>query len=135
MPWVVPWKGVINVEQCIYALTKRVVLAVDESELEEGEELLSRVLARQISYFADTDGLAGLLNRLQGSPWVEVFEILRDDFGEGNPRKPFALWRRDDCDQGDWSNFKTLVEGLTRFNPDQRLTAKEALNHSWFCDA
>jgi hypothetical protein len=59
--------------------------------LEEGEELLSRVIARQISYFADADRLSGLLHHIHGNPWVEMFEILRDGFGEDNPRKPFAL--------------------------------------------
>jgi len=53
--------------------------------------LLYRVLSRQISYFADVDGLAGFLNHLRGSPLVEVFEILGEDFGENDPRKPFAL--------------------------------------------
>jgi hypothetical protein len=46
----------------------KVVLAVAESGLEEGEELLSRVTARQISYFADADGLSGLLHHLHGNP-------------------------------------------------------------------
>ena len=113
------------------------MLAVDESELEEGEEILSRVIARQISYFADADGLSGLLNHLRGNPWAEVFEILTDGLGEDNPRKSFELWRRDeslDCDEEKWSNFKMLIRGLTVLDPATRLTAKEALEHSWFSD-
>jgi hypothetical protein len=105
------------------------------SELEEGEELLSRVIARQISYFADADGLSGLLHHIRESPWAEVFDILRDGFGEDDPRKPFALWKWDQsigCDEKDWNNFKTLIGGLTAFDPMTRLTAKEALDHSWF---
>jgi len=53
-----------------------VVLTVDESDLEEGKELLSRVIALQLSYFAKADDLRGLLDHLQGSPWVEVLKIL-----------------------------------------------------------
>lgn len=109
------------------------MLAVAESKLEEGEELLSRVIARQISYFADADGITGLLNHIHGNPWAEVFEILRDDFGENNPRRPFSLWLWNDslgCTKEDWSNFKTLISGLTAFSPNTRLTAKEALEQS-----
>lgn len=41
--------------QCIYAITKRVVLAVDEEEIPEGIELLDIVLERQLSYFSDLE--------------------------------------------------------------------------------
>jgi hypothetical protein len=79
--------------------------------------------------------LSGLLHHIQGNPWAEVFEILRDGFGENNPRKPFALWRWDQTiggDDEDWSNFKTLIRELTTFDPDTRLTAEGALDHSRF---
>ena len=54
--------------QCIYAVFKRVIFAVDEEELADGEEPLAVVLERQISYFADEDGLNGLLKHLGDSP-------------------------------------------------------------------
>ena len=108
------------------------VLAVEESELEEGEELLSRVLALQLSYFAKAEDLRGLLEHLRGSAWAEVFEILWNGFDDDSPRKPFALWHWDDYDQGDWVKFKSLIEGLTRFDPAKRMTAEEALDHNWF---
>lgn len=113
------------------------MLAVAKSELEEGEELLSRVIARQISYFADWDGITGLLNHIRGKTWAEVFEILRDDIGDSNPRRPFSHWLWNEslgCTKEEWSDFKTLISGLTAFDPDSRLTAKEALEHSWFGD-
>ena len=58
--------------QCIYAITKRVILAVGEDEIGEGEELLGHVLERQISYFADWDGLVALFKHLGDSPWCEI---------------------------------------------------------------
>ncbi|KAN0078895.1 hypothetical protein V8E54_005408 [Elaphomyces granulatus] len=42
------------VVQCIYAVLRRGIFAVDEAD---GEEPFSVVLERQISYFADEDGL------------------------------------------------------------------------------
>jgi serine/threonine protein kinase len=116
------------VVQCIYAVLKRVILAVDEEELAEGEEPLSVVLERQISYFADEDGLNGLLKHLGDSPWCEVLKVIRDGFNETNPRKPFSLWKNVDAD------FKNLIVGLTNFEPAKRLTAHEALAHRWFRD-
>jgi hypothetical protein len=66
-----------------------------------------------------------------------VFGILRDDFGEKNPRKPFALWKWNQSlgfDEEEWKNFKALIRGLTTFDPSTRLTAEEALGRSWFDD-
>ncbi|KAJ0106876.1 hypothetical protein J7T55_014952 [Diaporthe amygdali] len=111
---------------CIYAVYKRVIFAVGEHELGEGEDILAHVLERQISYFADKEGLAGLLRHLGDSPWVEIFGVLRDGFNADNPRKPFSLW------QGVDEELKDLVGGLTNFDPGKRLTASEALNHTWF---
>lgn len=89
--------------QCIYAVLKRVIFAVDEEELAEGEEPLSVVLERQMSYFADEDGLNGLLKHLGDSPWCEVLKVIRGGFNETNPRKPFSLWKKINVD------FKDLM--------------------------
>ena len=114
--------------QCIYAVLKRVIFAVGEEELAEGEEALSIVLERQISYFADEDGLNELLKHLGDSPWCEILGVIRDGFTKTNPRKPFSLWKNVDPE------FKNLIRGLTNFNPAKRLTAHEALKHRWFED-
>ena len=114
--------------QCIYTVLKRVIFAVDEKELAEGEELLAVVLERQISYFADKEGLDGVLKYLGDSPWCEVLKVIRGGFNKANPRKPFSLWKSVDED------FKDLIGGLTNFDPAKRFTAHEALAHSWFGD-
>jgi serine/threonine protein kinase len=112
--------------QCIYAVQEKILFAVDENELGEGEEVLAHVLERQISYFADKDGLDGLLQHLGDSPWVEIFGVIRDGFNTDNPRRPFFLW--EGVDEG----FKDLVGCLTNFDPAQRVMAREALEHPWF---
>ncbi|KAL9076571.1 MAG: hypothetical protein Q9161_000903 [Pseudevernia consocians] len=113
---------------CIYAVLQRVIFAVGEDELAEGEEPLSIVLERQISYFADEDGLNALLNRLGNSPRCGVLKVIRDGFNKTQPRKPFSMWENVDAD------FKDLISGLTNFDPAKRLTAQEALAHIWFID-
>ncbi|RAL06639.1 putative calcium/calmodulin dependent protein kinase [Aspergillus homomorphus CBS 101889] len=113
---------------CIYAMHKRVIFAVGEDELEEGVDPLAVVIERQISYFADMDGLNGLLNHLGDNPWVQVFETIRDGFNKDNPRRPFSLWSGVDDD------FKHLICAMTNFDPEMRITAREALAHKWFAD-
>ncbi|KAI0406037.1 kinase-like domain-containing protein [Xylaria palmicola] len=107
----------------------RVIFAVGEEELGEGEEILAHVAERQISYFADEEGLDALYKHLGGdNPWVQVFDILRGSFGKDNPRRPVSLWK--DVDPV----LRNLVGGLTNFDPAKRLTAREAMEHPWFKD-
>lgn len=107
-------------------MLKGLIFAVDEDELEEGVEPLCVVLGRQISYFADVDGLNVLLDDLGHNVWSEVLKILCGGFNESNPRRPFSRWKGVDAD------FKNLIVGLTNFDPAKRLTAHEALAHRWF---
>lgn len=109
-------------------MTKQVIFAVGDEDLEEGEEPLAVILERQISYFADEEGLNVFLKYLGDSPWCQILEVLRDGFNKTNPRKPVSLWKGIDED------FRDLITGLTKFDPEQRLTAKEALEHRWFRD-
>ncbi|PTU22458.1 hypothetical protein P175DRAFT_0430559 [Aspergillus ochraceoroseus IBT 24754] len=114
---------------CIYAMHRRVIFAVGDDELEEGAvDPLAVVIERQISYFADEDGLKGFLKYLGDNPWVHVFEIVRDGFNKENPRRPFSLWSGVDND------FKHLICAMTNFDPEKRITAREALAHEWFAD-
>ncbi|KAI2889415.1 hypothetical protein CBS63078_10215 [Aspergillus niger] len=113
---------------CIYAMHRRVIFAVGDDELEEGVDPLAVVIERQISYFADEDGLKGFLKHLGTNSWVQVFEIIRDGFNKDNPRRPFSLWSGVDND------FKHLICAMTNFDPGKRITAHEALAHRWFAD-
>ncbi|KAK0827945.1 hypothetical protein LTS02_018344, partial [Friedmanniomyces endolithicus] len=84
-----------------------------------------------ISYFADEDGLSGLLRYLgDESPWYQIFQVIKGGFGKEQPRKPFALWDGPNLDE----DFKDLVERLTNFDPAKRITAQQALAHRWFTD-
>ena len=106
---------------------KRVIFAVGDEELEEGVDPLAIVLERQISYFPDADGIDAFLRHLgSDNPWVRIFEVVRDGFGTDNPRRPFSLWKGVDED------FKDLVCAMTNFDPEKRITAREALSHKWF---
>jgi hypothetical protein len=46
--------------------------------LGEGVDPLAIVIERQISYFADEDGLDGALKVTIPGPWVQVFEVTRN---------------------------------------------------------
>ena len=112
-------------------MTQIVAFAVDESELAQGVDKLAIVLERQMSYFADQDGLNGLLRYLgDENPWCQIFQVIKGSFGKDQPRKPFALWEGPNLDE----DFKDLVTGLTNFDPEKRLTAQQALAHKWFVD-
>ncbi|KAL8967275.1 MAG: hypothetical protein Q9197_005516 [Variospora fuerteventurae] len=115
---------------CIYAVLKHVILYVDEEALPEDEVALAHVLERQISYFADWESLDGLLRHLGDSPWCQVLETLRGGFNKENPREPFVRWNIEPLD----ADLKDLIGGLTNFDPAKRLTADEALSHTWFHD-
>lgn len=56
--------------------------------------------------------------------------MLLHAFNKENPREPFYRWNVLSHD----SDFKDLIGGLTNFDPAKRLTASEALSHTWFHD-
>lgn len=114
--------------QCIYAITKRVVLAVDEEEVPEGIEVLDIVLERQLCYFSDLEGIEGLIRYLGDSPWAQFIAMVAADFNSDNPRHPFGHWQDPDPD------FKDLIVRMMKVDPTRRLTANEALAHKWFAD-
>ncbi|RMZ77206.1 hypothetical protein DV738_g4488, partial [Chaetothyriales sp. CBS 135597] len=89
-----------DVEERIYALTKRVIFAVGDEEPEDKQAV---VLQRQLSYFSDIDSLISLIDYLGDSPWIQVFMVLAEGFNEENRRTPFAPWKNLDPE------FKDLV--------------------------
>lgn len=111
-------------------MLKRVIFAVGQEELGEGEQPLAIIIERQISYFADQDGFDAFVRHIdENSPWCQIFGVLRDSFNGENPRRPFSLWKGEGVEDED---FKDLVGGLTNFDPAKRLTARQALAHRWF---
>lgn len=81
-----------EVLQCIYAITKRMVLAVNEEKNSKGIELLDVVLERQFSYFSDLEGIDGLIRYPGDSPWAQLIAMVAADFNADNPRRPLASW-------------------------------------------
>ncbi len=118
--------------QCIYALTKRCIFGVLKEELGEDEELLSIVLERQLSYFGDPEAFNGFLQYLHNgnpeNPWIEIFQAARSSFNAEYPREPFSLWQDEIIDE----DFRDLILRMANFNPEKRITAREALEHKWF---
>lgn len=113
-------------------MTKRVIFGVSKEELGEDEELLSIVLERQLSYFGDLEAFNGFLQYLHNgnaeNPWIEIFQVVRSSFNTEYPREPFSLWQDEIIDE----DFRDLIVKMANFNPDQRITAREALEHKWF---
>jgi serine/threonine protein kinase len=109
-------------------MTKRVIFAVDEEEVSEGIEVLDIVLERQLSYFSDLESIQGLIQYLGDSPWADLIAMIAADFNADNPRRPFGMWQNLD------PTFKDLVVRMMNVDPTRRLTAKEALAHTWFVD-
>ena len=105
------------------------VLRASDEEL-AGVDAWRHVLRRQISYFADEDGFMGLLEHIGEDN--SLFEPLIDlgvDFDEERPRKPFTTWQYVDAD------LRDLVVKMTNLDPARRITARDALAHSWFCQS
>ncbi|PGH33358.1 hypothetical protein GX50_03835 [[Emmonsia] crescens] len=97
-----------------------------KANLTKGEEILAHVLERQISYFADAEGIQGCLDYICGSFYTEVFRVIWVGFDKQNPRGRFARWK------GIEPVLKDLVCQMTAFDPRKRITAREGLAHPWF---
>ncbi|KAL1960340.1 hypothetical protein VTO42DRAFT_8300 [Malbranchea cinnamomea] len=114
---------------CIYAVHRKLLFAVDKEALPEGETVSNAVIEKQLSFFADPDSLRAFMKHLaEDSPWFKVFKDIGARFGKDNPRKPVTMW------QGIDPSLRDLIARLTRFEPEKRLTAHEALAHKWFSD-
>jgi serine/threonine protein kinase len=103
-----------------------------EENLGEDEELVAIVLGRQLSYFGDLEAFNGFLQYLHNgnpeNPWIEIFYAVRTSFNAEHPREPFSLWQDEIIDE----DFRDLIVKMANFNPEQRITAQEALEHKWF---
>lgn len=76
----------------IYVMLNKMVFRVSDCELHASDSW-RYVLRRHISYFADEQGLIGLLEHIgEDNPFHERLIALAGDFNSGNPRIPFEAW-------------------------------------------
>lgn len=110
----------------IYATVDEMVFRVSDSQL-EAEDSWRYILRRHISYFADEEGLNGLLEHIgAGNLYYERLVALADSFQPGDQRQPFESWDYVEPD------LRDLVGKMTNLDPRKRITAEEALRHRWF---
>ncbi|TKW50694.1 Cyclin-dependent kinase 1 [Colletotrichum tanaceti] len=110
----------------IYVMLKEMIFRARDEEL-ASKDAWRYVLRRHISYFADEDGIKGLLLHIgEDNPFFERLIDLASDFDASKPRSPFALWQYVD------EELRDLIAKMTNFDPARRITAHEALNHPWF---
>lgn len=60
---------------------------------------------------------------------VAYFPTAIKQYRYGKGPIPF---REQDWKDFDFNKLKNLIEGCLEFDPQKRLTAKDALNHEWF---
>lgn len=107
-------------------MLKDMVLRASDEELAASDSW-RHVLRRQMSFFADEDGLNGLLQWIgEKNPFFERLVTIARSFDSTNLRKPFEKWYFVD------EQFRDLVGRMTRLDPAKRITASEALEHPWF---
>lgn len=109
-------------------MTKDIICSLKLDQLHEDASLESLVVERQISLFADYEGVCGLIDYYKGTPWADYIVKVVNNFSDKNPRRPFDT--RQDLDP----EFKDLVVQMMNVDPRRRLTAEEALAHTWFAE-
>ncbi|KAF3391018.1 hypothetical protein DPV78_010981 [Talaromyces pinophilus] len=107
----------------IYMMVNEMVFRVSDDETNSVDSW-RYILDRHISYFADEDGLNGLLERISTeNPFYERLIDLANSFGPGNPRQPFQSWSYVELERRD------LVGKMTSLDPTKKISAREALQH------
>ncbi|KAK2810698.1 hypothetical protein FQN50_002741 [Emmonsiellopsis sp. PD_5] len=110
----------------VYVMIREMVFRVNDEELNSADSW-RYILRRHISYFADEDGLNGLLEHIgEENPFNKSLIALANSFGPGDLRQPFTRWGYVEPD------FRDLVGKMTNLDPMKRISAREALQHHWF---
>ncbi|KGO74173.1 Calcium/calmodulin-dependent/calcium-dependent protein kinase [Penicillium italicum] len=110
----------------IYVMLNETVFHVGENELNAADSW-RYVLARHTSYFADEQGLVGLLDHIgEDNPFHERLITIASNFNSETPRQPFESWTYVEQD------LRDLVGKMTSLDPNKRITARQALEHRWF---
>lgn len=104
-------------------------MAVDCPSLPKQVAALSIVVGRQLSYCADPSSHEAFMQYLDNdNPWRKVFDAQKAAFNKTNARLPSGLWQGEGLDE----EFKDLIAGMINFDPEERLTAQQASEHTWF---
>lgn len=110
----------------IYVMHDEMVFRVSDEQLKAADSW-RYILRRHISYFANEEGLHGILEHIgKENPFHERLIALASSFAPGNLRQPFQSWNYVDPD------LKDLVGKMTNLDPTRRITARQALEHHWF---
>jgi serine/threonine protein kinase len=102
-----------------------------EKHIEQGALPDMIRLQRQVSYFGDQEGLYGLKRHIgDDEVGLTVLNMLWEDRHEPYiPYEPFLEWR-----EVEDTALKDLILQLMNLDPSKRITAQQALEHTWFKD-
>lgn len=110
----------------IYVMLNRMVFLPPKEQL-DSQHAWRHSLRRHISYFGDEDNLNEFLQHIgTKNTYFDGLVSISSSFGIDDPRRPFRLWQDVDPD------FRDLVCEMTSLGPEQRITARQALEHRWF---
>ncbi|GAA82048.1 serine/threonine protein kinase [Aspergillus luchuensis] len=110
----------------VYMMANEMVLRVPDEQL-NAEDSWRYVLRLHLSYFADIEGVERFLEHIgEQNPFFERILELINTFGPENPRQPVEDWDFLEPE------LKDLVARMTYLDPRGRITAREALEHTWF---
>ncbi|KUL81330.1 hypothetical protein ZTR_10085 [Talaromyces verruculosus] len=124
--FIYPFLSLLMFIEMIYVMVNEMVFRVSDDEMNSVDSW-RYILGRHISYFADEDGLNGLLEHIgEENPFYERLINLANSFGHGNPRQPFQHWSYVEPE------LRDLVGKMTNLDPTKRISATEALQHRWF---
>ncbi|KAH6854495.1 kinase-like domain-containing protein [Chaetomium sp. MPI-CAGE-AT-0009] len=113
----------------IYLWLDRMIFYSNEAN--RAQDASDLILRRHVSYFLnDIDDFHGFIEYYGGeqNPFVNRFGGLLMSFSAQDKREPWTAWQPVD------PLFKQLVRSMTCLDPRRRITAREALQHTWFSD-